>query len=77
MKDIEFDLYQKIKTEHTIKCSTCNKKEKSCLSNKTDATMYFFDTGWRVVNDKVLCKKCFKKAGYITIKLDRDFNEKF
>jgi Fe2+ or Zn2+ uptake regulation protein len=44
-----------------ITCTKCGKEDEVTLDDAHDACDAFSEDGWRMTNDKVYCKTCFKK----------------
>jgi len=55
------NLYDSIISFHMITCTKCGKEDEVTLDDAHDACDAFSEDGWRMTNDKVYCKTCFKK----------------
>lgn len=62
MKDNDsiFKLLDYTKTQTEIKCDKCGKSS-VLYDDSLQAVTYFFNSGWTIVRNKVVCKRCFDK----------------
>lgn len=49
-----------LRTEHTIECEKCHKEEAEGFIDSYEAAKSFYKSGWRIVDEILLCPKCFK-----------------
>lgn len=49
-----------IHTEHSVICENCDSTDEDNFGDSLDAAKAFYESGWRIFNDALLCPKCFK-----------------
>jgi len=51
---------QFVHTVHSVECEKCEAEDEDDFGDSYDAAKTFYKDGWRIVDDVLLCPKCFK-----------------
>ena len=55
------DLYDFILSTQEITCYKCDTTDEICEGDDVEASIYFFNEGWRCRRTIIYCPKCVKK----------------